>query len=978
MYKLVLCFIPFFTNSQIKTDFNFTDFNDTNAYTFTLYGTNKGLPQNQVNSIIQKENGNLIIGTSNGIVEFNGVEFKQFIKDDTYKNLNIINLIWDEKNNFLYGSEIDGTSHLLFPNYSKIINGKYLNISGKLNYTIDKNGNIFLYNKLKLIKTIKTGVKNTNYLYIHNTKAYISTTDSIYVFNFNSRITHKISNKHCQSIKINPFTNEILILNKDNIRSYKNGKAHLILNLKEQFKDIQITNIEFVNKQEYWLTSKNGLYKITKNKQVKTINSLPSDYLQFIHYIKDEKCFFIGSGDKGLIKINRNDVKHIYTLNGFAKNASICSIIMSKHNKILSIDNNGNIYQLVNNQAKIKSNLHFSSSTVTEINDTLYAGTWGDGIKVIKNNKIIYTIKNYNKIQSTSIHTIYQDKSGNIWIGGDKGISFGNNINNTKPVLINKINDVSICFYELKNGNICLGGNNGIYIISKGLEIILHLNKINGLIGKEVRGFYEDKEGKLWIATYGGGIYCLKNNKLTSINKMNNCMLNQNAFCLAPDEYGYLNITSNNGLWRVKESDLNDFYYKRKNTLIPFYYGEETGIINTEFNGGFQNNYLRTKHDLLYFPNLQGIVLVNPDEPILKQNKTNIERIIVNGTIYNEKEHLFNRQTRTININYSCANFTNKQNIYYQYKLVGTKSENWSNLNKSNFVTFNLLPPGKYIFSVRTIDAFNDNNPPESSYAFEIQPYFYETIWFKSLSFAIFLLLTIIIVRLRLQMYRRQAEQKESIAKQIAELELKVIQSQLNPHFIFNCMNTIKYFIMSKKINEANSGLNNLSKLLRYTIEDSANFISTLNAEIDLVENYLCLEKMRLQNQLNWKINIAPGISENALYPRLFIQTFVENSIKHGISNLINKLGILEIEVFKTEYDIICIIKDNGIGRAASLKLNEKKNLHKSKGINLIEEKKKYLNTLKKQNIEINYIDLKDLNNTPTGTMIIIKTPLNL
>lgn len=981
-WLVLFCLFPLILFTQNNGQFIEASQDIRIPFTITQYNTKHGLPQSQVNSIIQKENGNLIIGTSYGIIEFNGEEFKEFIPNNTYKNYNITKLIWNENSKQLFGQELGGTSHLINPQYSKINEGNYLNIYNNSLFVINNLGEIFLSNNsdLKFKKTYSTGIINPSYLYINGSNAFISNKNGLYNFDFATNKILKISEKQCYLIKTNSFSNELFLMFRDEICTYRLNKINSVFKLDKVNSHSICTDIDFMNEEEFVVATTHGFYNITKDytDAYTKKSELPSNFIQSLYYKKDENCLFLGSGDKGLFKLQLKDAYTFYTSQGLAETSTICSIIKSKSGKTITVDGTGAIYQLGIDSTKQLSTFKHMFSCLTDINDTLYAGTWGGGIKVINENKLITSVTGPNYLPNNNVHSIFRDSEGNLWIGTNKGISFGKNIYTIKPILQNKIIDNIICFYELKNGNICVGSNNGVFIISKKMDILLHLNKKVGLIAKEVRGFYEDAECKIWIATYGGGIYCLKNNKLTSINKMQNCKLNQNAFCLANDQYGYIYITSNNGLWRVKESDLNDFYNKRKNTLIPFYYGEETGIINTEFNGGFQNNYLKTKHDLLYFPSLQGVVLISPDEPLFKKNKTNIESVFVNDSLYNVPEHKFNRLTKTIKFNFSCPYFISKRNVYYQYKLEGTKVEDWSILNKNKSITFNLLPPGKYIFTIRAVDAFNDPNPPETSYAFEITPYFYETIWFKFLSFALFLIATIIIGRTRVQMYRKQAEQKESLAKQIAELELKAIQSQLNPHFIFNCMNTIKYFIMDKKFEEANSGLNKLSKLLRHTIEDSPDFISTLKTEINLVENYLSLEKMRLQDQLNWEIKIDPAISENTLYPRLFIQTFVENSIKHGISNLINKKGLVEIEISQTDTDITCIIKDNGIGRTAAIKLNEKSPVHKSKGRALIEEKKKYLNTFKKCNIEIETIDLKDVNNMPTGTLITIKTPRNL
>jgi ligand-binding sensor domain-containing protein len=139
---------------------------------------------------------------------------------------------------------------------------------------------------------------------------------------------------------------------------------------------------------------------------------------------------------------------------------------------------------------------------------------------------------------------------------------------------------------------VCAAGEFGVYIFSEDGEIKRYLSASDGLTGKEVRAFHEDEEGLLWIGTSAGGLYCYDNGVLTSINKKKAmCPSSRCIHAGKSTRWQFVDTTTNNGLWGVNERKLRAFYRKQLNQLIPFRYDEAHGILNTEFNEGFQNNY---------------------------------------------------------------------------------------------------------------------------------------------------------------------------------------------------------------------------------------------------------------------------------------------------------------------------------------------------------------------------------------------------
>jgi hypothetical protein len=429
-------------------------------------------------------------------------------------------------------------------------------------------------------------------------------------------------------------------------------------------------------------------------------------------------------------------------------------------------------------------------------------------------------------------------------------------------------------------------------------------------------------------------------------------------------------MTSNHGLWRIRQKDLDDFYYEKLSYLVPFYYGEESGILNTEFNGGFQNNYLQTRNGHFYFPTVEGLVAHIPDQPEFRKLRPVINEIIINDTLNSSRRKTLDRETYSLQFNFPCVNFSAKYNVYYQYKLEGSQNSDWSGLQKGTTINFKILPPGRYTFHVRAIDAFNDRHPAEASYSFEILPYFYETTWFKVLFVLVVSLLVFFVTFVRIREVRKKQVEKEKVQRRIAELELNVLLAQMNPHFIFNSLNSLKYFLNTEDIARADEFIDNFAFLLRKVMIYSNEKFIAISDEIAMLNAYIGLENIRMNNKFSYTIEADPGMEEK-LIPTFIIQPFVENAIKHGFANSEESCN-LNITFRYGNNIICCIIDDDGVGRERAKELRAEHQLHESKGISNVLERIAIKKESYGKKISIEIVDKKDYTGKARGTMVVI------
>ncbi|NJX15800.1 tetratricopeptide repeat-containing sensor histidine kinase [Tamlana crocina] len=204
----------------------------------------------------------------------------------------------------------------------------------------------------------------------------------------------------------------------------------------------------------------------------------------------------------------------------------------------------------------------------------------------------------------------------------------------------------------------------------------------------------------------------------------------------------------------------------------------------------------------------------------------------------------------------------------------------------------------------------------------------------------------------------------------VATTELKALRAQMNPHFIFNTLNSINNYIVCNKINDASNYLIKFSKLMRQTLEVSMYENITVEEDIKLLENYLDIEKKRIPNGFNYEIKIDDGIDKsNVLVPSMIMQPFVENSIWHGVSKL-DGSGVITIQIKKLNKQELCYsVDDNGVGITNT---NKKNTDHTSLGVKITNDRIAVLNKTKNINAKVNII------NKSLGTRVEVILPYQL
>jgi len=935
-----------------------------------------GLPSDIVFFSTKKE-GKLYIATQRGLCLYDGY---RFVKNTQLSNMT--NHLFTSKNKLYFYSSGKGLCYLnsIFQepqivakvNYNDSIpnNDHYDNVYVDRKNRVwcsDQNSVKYFSNSKKYSFVI---AKNSNpsftvtFLETRTKEFFIATDDGLFVWDEKSNSIQLHPNTELANSKIISATvtgnfiyfttldGKLLIY--DSISKTLSTEV-ISRNLTSQFKLVDNTNSVF-------FYDKNTLYQYDISKHTKEIIQSTSGEINHIFYDDVLHLFWI-STTRGLVKLSKiND--DIVSLN-IPNSKTIVSIVqdneatiwcVSKNNKIYSYSKNNhwNAYQSPNIKTEFEHLFLKNNQLYATANDGLYSLT--NGVlkllistkipfkkAVIDENNLLWIIPSKGAIRvydavsfkekkeyilntssfwsDNTFNDIAVAPNGRIWLASwmpkDYGISYFDN----KTHLFVQINSLiqfknnpkfvtdyynRIAF--INNNNIIFSGYGGWNIVSPEGEILHSLNTdLYKVANDHIEGISQDSKGNIWFACAEGlNQYNFKTNKV-------------------------VNVSSIDGL---ATNDITYGYFASKNNKLMI--GTDKGLQIIDL-----NNITKTK-------------LIN---------KLELTAIIKDGTyLFSKKnEYHLDYKFTELTILFSSLSFSEKEKIIYRYQFKG--EQKWNYLGTIPKLSLIKLSPGNYDILIQAGDNLGNWQKKSLNITLKITPPFYNSLWF-------FILLFLLLASIGFFANRylvKQEKIKGRLKRKIKDVEMQTLRSQMNPHFLFNSLNSINSFIIQQKSREASSYLTTFSKLMRNILENSRHETITLEKELETLKMYLELEAVRLEYKFDYEIVYDKNLEvESIKIPPLIIQPFAENAIWHGLHNKKEK-GLLKIVVQNEKNSILNIkIIDDGIGRKASALLKKEQVTHKSYGINITINRLILLNP--KNNFKI--IDLVDDQDNATGTEV--------
>lgn len=948
------------------------------------YNLSNGLPSNHVYKTLRDKNGYLWIATSNGVVKYNGYDILVFDISSGISNDDIWNIYEDQLGRIWLASISDEIGYIYNDKYHKAYVKGDISIY-PTNFIHHMHGILFLSDRRK-----------------ERIKLCIEKNDTIKPYNVNSTILPKMNNCFLRSY------NQLIIWKDSIIYNYKIYNSHIIR--------------KKIAKHPYVQSALLGHYLIpfqkvkTSDSQVNIINistaeklSLPigtheklvlSDIVNNKYYIStDRRCMIFDHNFKKLEEINYDSLCKNYlhfsptfvNVNddyfwGKCYSTSDHGLFFSQ--PAFELDKSGNTFDGYEYVGISKDSSSYLWNITTK---TL--------LKVDINNKISkehLSIKNIIKIFPYKVDTSVLISDNGIYLLADnyikpytEGLEIHNNDTTTgiviKDILLSAANDV----LTDKNGAVhVIGIPSFYYIINKRGKTatikIIDENRFNHII-------YHEKSNT--TIAYGNKYIYVHNEKQAfsiNISKLPNIEPIKIEQILVSDEYVFLKTSDNLYKYNLhvkKAKQILTKYNLSKTTIHLYkddiiavgrygiYYsskeGEEYAYLNLRDNAYSSITSSFIINDILYLNTHKGTYQLSLKKTNHVKN-TCLPQYNLIASISDKNISVRNNDTLSISqpgyiINFDFINPYGSGRVRYNYYINGNLIQ-----DESNHLNIAGLDPGKY-YELQLILSDDIIRTGTYSLYLYIEPHWWQTQKGKCILFVLGIILITSFSLLIVFVTKYILTQKHNRQRRILELELKSIYSQLNPHFIFNTLNSIIFFIRHNKNKEAYTYLMSFSKLLRYYIKSSRNKWTTIPEELENLKNYIHLQQVRFNQKFSYSIVVNEGVNVSKMFlPSLLLQPLVENAIQHGLVPD-KKYGHLLIELRPglENNSLLIIIDDNGVGRQAT-KHNNIKLKTQSYGSEMINDLKLIFERYNLLEIDIVYID-KVQPNTGTTVNINIK-----
>lgn len=462
--------------------------------------------------------------------------------------------------------------------------------------------------------------------------------------------------------------------------------------------------------------------------------------------------------------------------------------------------------------------------------------------------------------------------------------------------------------------------------------------------------------GYLWVATDGNGLFMFKDGKLVKrIHSGNSSLTSDVCQEIEYDGKGSVWVATNRG---ISLFDAKTMAFRRSYTSQDILM--DNGITDLDL-----------YHGKAFVVASTGISIIDLEKCIdtAPPPRLYIRKLIAAGNTYNGRSAPeFEYDNGVVRLVYTAITFQSNQALLYRYKMGddGPWQETGSGQQE-----FNNLKPGSYtvFLSAKT---YNSDWSLPLAFRFTILPKWYQSAWFALLCILLLLLAAFLLVYLMVKANKRNYE----IKRKMAESELRIIRLHMNPHFIFNTLNSLQLFIFRNKFAEVNNYISKFSQLIRWIMKYSDKQEISLKEDLDFLGTYIELEQLRFENTFEFMLQPDEAlIPEDTRIPPLVMQPFVENAIKYGLSGRSEK-GRLLLRLRKADGLIFVTIEDNGVGRD-QVKQEQQQSYQQmeSTGIRYTEERLKLL--LKDTGVKdpLKITDLFDPSGKASGTRINLIIP---
>ncbi|HAS41790.1 MAG TPA: hypothetical protein DCS93_15025 [Microscillaceae bacterium] len=549
------------------------------------------------------------------------------------------------------------------------------------------------------------------------------------------------------------------------------------------------------------------------------------------------------------------------------------------------------------------------------------------------------------RLRNGRSRTVWGDTLHNrIWTGYFDGLFYYNEDGIARELVDkpNKHGIFALTINQSSDGIVWVGTmEHGLYGI-RDTTIVYHFNTGNGLVSNYCRVVKPDGK-KIWLGTDQGIQWISPENTDVFGGKIKLSEMNKAIESSDADKSAFQLFNRQDGLVTNEIRDL----------LVQ---GDQVWVAMTKGLLTFNKNELRINE--AYPPiHITGVAIWDKDVP-LNENK----------------EYELDYDQNNLKISFQGLAYRSRGKFRYKYRMLGIDSS-WTYIKSvNNFVRYPSLQPGEYEFEVKAV---NEDNVESAGFDFikvKVHKHYTQTWWFITLIILTGAAIISAFFLLRIRHVRRESDIKQDLRSS----QLSALKVQMNPHFIFNALNSIQEFILLNEKRLANAFLGKFADLMRLTLDMSNEQQVSLLEELKVLRLYLELEAIRFEDTFYYTIEIDQYVDpEEILIPSMLIQPYVENAIKHGLLHKKTDRRLwIRFFLSKDQEMLCCEVEDNGIGRKRSWELKSKrKTRHKSFAMSATQKRLELLNYGRKNLILISIDDLEDTKGEALGTKVHLKIP---
>ncbi|GAA4400101.1 hypothetical protein GCM10023187_12890 [Nibrella viscosa] len=626
-------------------------------------------------------------------------------------------------------------------------------------------------------------------------------------------------------------------------------------------------------------------------------------------------------------------------------------------------------------------------------------------------------------ISHNDILAIYEDRQGDLWVGTRNGINRYDRATErfirygTRSGEDSSLVNVNIqALTEDQQGTFWVMFTGGsLKRMNRGREILYRSNKKNP--GTPSHRIYEDQAGKLWSGDWYNGL----NQFDPRTGRSRHFLDSASIHSICQDASGILWVGTTSGLYRSNYTvDTFTRFNGPANELAgsiivngiledsqkALWISASVGICRLNPSRNELVSYDRhddpahfmptgvykSKTDALYFGGGSGYFVVNPEQ--LTTNTTppkvviNAFRIadqpVIPGSVGPVQEPL--SQAKEIRLAYNQNLFSFEfAGIHYSdpaqnrhlFRLEDLENA-WRKAGEEKVAYYYNVPPGQYTFRVKA--ANSDGVWAEKAIRIHIAPPWWRTWWFISLALATLVSMISTGFCYRVDQIRQaearkthEAQQKAEFSKKLSEMEMQALRAQMNPHFIFNSLNSINTFILKNEPDSASEYLAKFSRLIRLILQNSNSALVTLDNELEALKLYMDMEALRFNHRFSYRIDLDEEVEPDVVeIPPLLIQPYVENAIWHGLLHK-EGAGHIQIGIRLEENMLVCRIEDDGVGRKRAAELKSKSaTKSKSLGMQITSQRIRLINELHGKATTMQIEDLENASGEACGTRVIL------